>query len=377
MVNGTFVKSKLKDAETFGADSGTVTIDLPRSNYLATLLLKVYNVNGTTSNTATTIQGDIDKIEIIADGTVIYSMRGRDARRFEHFDAGEEPPANETQEASAVQWAMFPIKFGRHKSDKQLILPAHKFESLQMKITYSFTDSATEGFTTSESNAHYHLIAKYLVSNELQNTPFLMKKEIYSKTPTSTGTEEINCPVGAGNGAYRRILLTCYEAGIADGTDLTDYEVLVNESQRIMAEEWITSQLEDFDRYGATHTKFVNVVRSNTDTYTSFVGNITSAVATAESPDSNATITTIAGDTLTFGLYDTATPTALTTDDVIRTAIRSYGVSFCTMIDFGTEDIRDCIDVSRGSNISSLKVKYTVGAIGGDTRAISEQLIRL
>jgi hypothetical protein len=375
MPSGTFVESIIENQKTLGADSGTYTVNLPNANYLHGLMVRVQNVNGSTSNLSETIQGCITKLEVIGDGITLFSTTGRLARKFEHYDIGDEPPCDETQGASAVQWAVFPIKFGRHAQDKDLVVPAWKLSTLQLKVTWAFTDSTTVGWTTSESSAVMDVVARYLYSPERVNTQFLKKVETYSKTPAATGTEEVLLPVGAGNGAYRRIMMYCYEAGIEDGTDTTDFQLRVNDSQTLREDRWNTAQCRNAIKYNAKHTKALLVMGEDADTYNSYVSRIKSVVATAGVEKTAITITAIAGDTITMYYSDLATPTALTTDAVQRFYIVGAGVSHAVMIDLGTDDLRDSLYVGAESGISSLKLRYTVGAIGGDTRVVSEQLV--
>lgn len=375
MPSGTFVESIIENQKTLGADSGTYTVNLPNANYLQSLLLRVQNINGSTSNLSETIQGCITKLEVIGDGITLFSTTGRLCRKFEHYDYGDEPPADEAQTASGVQWAVFPIKFGRHAQDKDLVVPAWKLSTLQLKITWAFTDSTSVGWTTSESSAVLDVIGRYLYSPERVNTPFLKKIETYSKTPAATGTEEVNLPVGAGNGAYRRVMLYCYEAGIEDGTDTTDFQLRVNDAQTLREDRWNTAQCRNAVKYNAKHTKALTFLGANTDTYVSFVSRIKSAVVTNGTALNCTTVTAIAGDTITIGDSDLATPTAVTTDGPQKAFISGAGVSHAVMIDLGTDDLRDSLYVGAESGISSLKLRYTVGATGGDTRVVSEQLV--
>jgi len=375
MVKGRFIETMIENQRVLGATSGTLTVDLPNANYLQGLLLRVQNVNGATSNIGETIQGDITKIEVIGDGIPLFSASGRMCRKIEHYDIGDEPATNETQEPSAVQWAVFPIKFGRHTQDKELLVPAWQLSTFQLKVTYAFTDSATAGYTTSATNAKIDVIGRSLYSTERVNTPFLKKTETYSKTPASTGTESVNLPVGAGNGSYRRIMLGCYEAGIEDGVDITDFELKVNDSQTIVKDRWDTAQIKNANKYNAKHTKNINLELSNTDTWATYVSKIQSITAIGGEAVHVPTITAVAGDTITLGLSDLAVPTVVAVDETIRVAIKGSVVSHAVMIDLGTDNIADSLYVGGQAGISSLKVNYTVGATGGDTRVIAEQLV--
>jgi len=379
MPEGTFVESIIENQKVLGADSGTLTVNLPTSNYLQGLLLRVQNVNGSTSNGSTgageTIQGDISKIEVIGDGVTLFSTSGRLARKFEHFDTGDEPPTDETQAASAVQWAVFPIKFGRHAQDKELLVPAHMLSNLQLKVTWSFTDSTTVGYTTSESNAKIDVIARYLYATERSNTAFLKKVEVWSKTPASTGTEEATLPIGAGNGRYRRIMIYCYEVAIEDGVDISDFSLKMNDAQTLIEDRWDTRQIRNAIKYNAYHTKTVSTMLNDADTYNSYVSRISAVALTCGAAVRAASATAIAGDRITIGYSDLATPTVVTTDAVIYFTIRGQVVSHAVMLDLGTDNLADSLYVGKDSGISTLKLKMTVAAAGGATSIITEQLV--
>ena len=370
MPNGMFVKKVIKKALVAGADSGTLTIDLPRANYLASLMVRGKNTNGSTSNTAETLESVVTKIEVEADGVVIFSMTGYLARLFEHFDIGKLPAYDESQSANAVQFAEFPIKFGRHQSDKEIILPAHRFASLQLKITYACTDSATVGWATSESNLKFDVVASYLVSKELINTPFFKKINVFSHTTTAVTDDEVDLPTGAGAGAYRRIMIGAYEAGIQDGVDCTEYELLVNGSQRVVHDLWDTSQDEDYQRYKARGGKqFIAYLSAATTTVTFKVSRINQVAVTGATDDKTFTYDSIAGDQVVF---DTESSSA--SDGSVK--VEGNGVSYATMIDLGTDNINDSLDVTAGSGISSLKLKLVTGAAGADNRVVTEQLVK-
>jgi len=75
------------------------------------------------------------------------------------------------------------------------------------------------------------------------------------------------------------------------------------------------------------------------------------------------------GDTVVFDSQDTAALFCSTT-------VISDGVPNTTAIDFGTDDIKDSINVGQGSGVSSLKLKYNEAATGNKVRVIGEQLVQ-
>jgi len=281
--------------------------------------------------------------------------------------------------ASAVQSMNWLLKTGRHRNDKDVILPAWKFSTLTLKITTSFTDSGTIGFATSETNAKIEVSARYLVpppGDKLINTPFLKKIEHFNSTLATVQEENIKMPVGSGNGAYRRIMIYAREAAIADGVDIDKYELVVNGSEQIVKTTWELSQQEDSERYGANSNGSMRAFISNTDTVdlgyqpSSVAGNLVAE------DDELLSFTSIAGDRVTAELVDDAGSDS-TTDRQASLVWTAPGVSFCTMIDLGTDDIADCLPVGLGSGISTLDLKVNVAAAGALTIVMGEQLVRL
>lgn len=369
-IDGRFLVNKIKEQKAFGSASGTETIDIPTSNYLNSLMLRVQNTNGSTSNTGETIATSITKLVVTADGVPVYSISGEMARVVEHFDNGKRLPAQESQSASAVQYAMFQILFGEDDNDKEFILPAHKFATLQLKIEYSFTDSTTAGWTTSASNAKYDLLSKILVAEELVDTPFIRKKEVYSKTLNTVQEETVDLPVGEGIGSYRRIFVRAYEGGIQDGVDIDKLYLKINDNQRVIDQRWLTSQGEDAIRYNAVGDKSVTcVVAAATATdYSSKCSNINAVNVTGTVADMVIGVDALAGDKISFDSENSAA-------EDVYVDIKSDGVPFATCLDLGTDEIEDSIDVGAGSGISSLKLVLNVAAAGAQTKVVTEEVV--
>jgi len=376
MPNGFFQKSIVRNQYVLGADSGDYTFDLPTANYLQGLVLRVQNTNGSTSNNARTIEEDITKIEIEADGVLIYSASGINTRRFEHFDIGNFPAMDESQNASEVQYALFPIKFGRNPSDKEVILPAHKFSTLTCKVTWAFTDSTTAGWTTSETNAKLDVLATYLVSPERTNTPFLKKIQSFSNTLSTIQEETVDLATGSGAGAYRRICIVAYEAAIQDGVDVDRVELLVNNSDRIFNSLWSLSQMEDQMRYSIGTVKAIRAYVADNDTVDTRVSRITGLSASAGATTHIAGVDVVAGDRLTVALEDDAS-TAISTAELFHIVVHSNVVPHSTMIDLGTDNLSDSLYVGKGSGVSELQLKLNVAAAGALVSVISEQLVSL
>lgn len=375
MTQGIWKKTILSDAVLLAADSGTVTIDLPRSNFIGNIMLLVENTNGSTSNIAAAekIEENITKIEVIANGSfVVKSYRGVECRKLAQFVFGELPPADESQAASGVQHCMFPILFGRYLGDEEYILPASLYSSLQLKITWSFTDSTTAGYTTSETNAKYTITINEFVSTDSKlSKKILVETEIESFTSAASGNKDINLPLG---NRYRRIMVRAYEAAIQDGVDITQYELRINNGAQVpMANKWIAQQDENSIKYKTRTRKSVNLMASNNDTYDSKVSRIVAAIGASGTTISNAVFDAIAGDRLTVDMSDLATPTALTTDQAMWAYIEGIGVSHCIMLDF--DQSNDGSDLLSTIGLNDLKLRLTQGGADANVRVVTQEVV--
>ena len=262
MPNGDFRTINVSSAKTIGAAGKTTTeFDIPAENYLQGLQIRIINTNGSTSNnkdgtTGENIEGTTDDIEVVADGVSIYKVTGLMARTIEAFDAGHLISADETMDASDIQSADFPINFGRGYSDRELIFPAHMADRITLKITTTYTDSTTIGWTTSSSNAKIDVTRRILVSNQVVNSPYLRKYEQSSNTFNTVQVETIKLPIGSGVGAYRRIFIYAREASIEDGVDLDKFDLLVNDKTFLFKSQlWALQQAENDRRYGVRSEK--------------------------------------------------------------------------------------------------------------------------
>ena len=364
-IQGTFKDLLILNQGTFGNTSGQFNYAIPHSNYLAYLQLYIENTNGATSNTGHTIESDISQIRLVIDGDTVWSGEPRMLRKMMHYDVGKYPDANETQVGAAVQWCTIKIPFGRNDFDRDFLLPAHKFKDIQVQIDYAWTDNATTGFASSSSNAKITITAKMLEPTSAPvQTYFLARKQTQNTTFASTlnGTQQdINLPVGAGNGLVRRFMAHVYEAAKQDGVAITNYEVVLNDSVYLVKSTWRASQTEDQNRYNASVLKAVTVVKADGETYASRVGRLLAPISVPSVGDRSLGAT-VAGDTLTFAYAVANTGVADATADPQYLFLESTGVPYSTMIDFGTEDIGNSINVT-APTVTSFKFRPTIGTI--------------
>lgn len=370
---GRWLKTVVAKQVVFGADSGTVSINLPKSNFIGSLMLRIENVNGSTSNRSETIESGITKIEVIGNGSkVLKSYSGLECRKLAQYLYSDLPPAEETQAGSATQWSLFPIMFGRFFGDEDYILPAKLFSTLQLKITWSFTDSTTVGWTTSESNAKYDItINEYVSADNAKSKKLLVETEINSFTSAASGNKDVELPLG---NRYRRIMVRAYEAAIEDGTDITDYELRINNGAQVpMSNTWNQQQLEDALLYKARTTKKVQVDLKDNSTFATQVSRIKKWGAASVVDAHTGGIDAVSGDTVTLFLYDLATPTAISTEEGVLVDVESDIVAHCIMLDFDKRN--DGQQLLSTLGLQDLKLRLTQGGAGAAVAVVAQEVM--
>jgi len=373
---GVWQKTIVAEDVQFGADSGNVTVDIPRSNFIGSIMLRVENTNGSTSNidVAQTIEKGITKIEVLASGygpKTLKSYRGTECRRRAQYEFGDLPPANETQAASGVQFAVFPIMFGRHLHDTRNIYPAFKPSTLQMKITWAFTDSTTAGFTTSETNAKYTIVVnEYVSGDSSMGKNYFVDTEVETFTSLASGNRDVKLPLGQ---KIRSILVRAYEAAVEDGTDITEYELRLNNAVTGYKNIWDEQQFEEALRYKLkTSKKFVAFMQNN-DTIDTEVSRIQGRGGQVALVDQHSGLfDVVAGDRLTLSLFDLATPSAISSDENVQVAVEGIGASFCINVDFDYSGDGNEYFSTSGAKELTLRLKQS--AAGADVRVVVQEV---
>lgn len=153
---GQWLRTQVENGRQLSSTAVTqqvATIDLPRSNLLATIggSLRILGV-GTPTLT-------LDRVRVIANGgIVVWDTRGGQLRGIHKFENGSAPDGVAVSTTDLI-WK-FQIRFGRFPRDQKVILPAKAFKSLQLQLTF------TPGAGTSVTSTSLDLFADEYVSDE-------------------------------------------------------------------------------------------------------------------------------------------------------------------------------------------------------------------
>ena len=261
------------DGEAQSSDKTTKTIDLPRDGHISMIDLVFAMTNGATSNTGYSNGGTqgtnpwdvITKMEIIANGskTILSVTNVEDLIAEAIRITGKIPARTITEVLGEVQRIHVPVYFGRFIDDKLMVIPngmynnGNFFDSLQLKITYDLTVAATDYATGTFTIT---CAVKKLVDNSPPQEKLIktfQHKEDY--TTVAGTTKSINLTYGPAL-FMRSIQVKAYEAGIAEGVDITklqvDYNSLGGGKVTPFENEWKTIQKHNASVYGLAPLTF-------------------------------------------------------------------------------------------------------------------------
>ena len=370
--------------EVQSSDDATKILKLPLSNVLHTLWLKTEITNGSTSAQDLDITDVIDKVEVIANGSeVIVSLNATDLELLGLLALGHWVPEIANEAGGATQMAMYPILFGRDIFDPNYWLPCSKFADLELKIQYSPSISATAFATGTTTFTVVGLMTMGGDPGAYKGT--LKTSTVYSFTTAASGDEVIDLPK---RNLYRRILVSCYEAGVADGTDITHVKLDVNNGERVYIDmDWDDLKELNHALFPLFPERNIHLFRSDTDTVDTRIAPIQTALLTVyEDVDiTNDTfildrIDTVAGDRVTINSSQADITsgsedlTAYTTDHDMFLRVVGRGLPNAVVIPFDVVSPEGWFDSSAWDQV---QLTLTQGGAGGAARVILQEVLQI
>lgn len=229
-MSGQWLRTKITDAKSETATQGTFTdtINLPKTNFIGTILVQMRRTAAGTHGSSTLT---VNYIDIIGNGAAqLIHLTGAQVQKIMTFDYANIQQtvsgnlmlnvgdAVATATNSEVSTQPYMINFGRFIGDTIAILPAKLFKTLQLKVNY------TVGTADLTSLAMYVSVDEY-VSDEDPASKFILKKTEIEAKATGTGDVDFDLPLG---NAYRRLLVY---AGTM--TTVTQYSLRANNGAEI------------------------------------------------------------------------------------------------------------------------------------------------
>jgi len=138
-----WIPEYLTKNKTETSNAQTLYIDLPKNEQISFLAVEISAQGSATPRTTTTLIDDIEKYEVIADGSkVIYNLEPEIAYYLDFVThGGLYPPMSFNYTPNARETHEFIIPFGRVPGDEQYLLDTSLYNSVQLRIPYNIDNA--------------------------------------------------------------------------------------------------------------------------------------------------------------------------------------------------------------------------------------------
>ena len=365
------------------SDDAVFTLTLPNRGKLHALMIKVQCTNGSTAGRGVTILDALDDIQVLGDGSeVLYSLIPEETEKWIETLFGRALSMVQTEAADGVQEGVFPLYFGRNMYDGEMYLPLDRFTDVELRLSFSPTISGTVGFATGT----FTIDVQALITPE--NVPLaylgsLVTRRVKQFTSAASGEDRTEL---FDNTVYRAVGVYAYEAGIAEGVDVTRVR-FEDTAEGVVLGDWDWDDFLHFNRdlFGAEITHYWDTFTNDADTLDTRITEILGAgidiVVAIELVADMALynhLTAIAGDRLSIGaaiLDIVAGSEALTLDTTQRQRLvyaRGKSPSGFGIIPYMYNDRPE--GYLNSADFGQLEVILTQGAAGADVRLSIQEL---
>lgn len=232
----------LENDKSLSGDSGTYTVDLPKSGYLSSILLKYKDTRPASTTGALPRFHAITKIEIVDGSRIIQSFTGSQCQALAYY-RGKRYGYNEREDVVATTaHEFFYIHFGEFNHDPKYMLDLAKLSSPQMKITWDGTQTSVWGFTYTAGSSISAIIT--VVATLADRPPagftgmFVQSSEIHSWDQAASSVEPVDIP--ADRPLYGLMIQAAYKMSTFTD-DFSKVKFDINNG------EWVPFEFEDYE----------------------------------------------------------------------------------------------------------------------------------
>lgn len=359
---------QLYEDESLPSNSGTKLYSIDQSNQILELQLAMRATNGATRNFAdnVTFQDIWEALTLVEinEGSHIYkSMTSEIAAYIAAYNSGRHPPEIATMAGGAEQEATIPLTFGCFPGDPEVLLPAPILEgSLNLNLKWDFTESATAGFASSDFEFDLHALVIPPESEEvMKRKRVLVTRKKHDHTTTASGDHAFSMSK-ISNAELRRIYVHCYEAGIAEGVDITKLKLEAN-TQPIYDAIWKNLQYKNARDCRLNFARKVQVAGAASDVWITRIPKVAPQYSSNVAAGADY-IASITADGITFPAQ---APTGWM-------ELNSEVIPAMAIIDFDlANDQQNLVNIDP-TQMKELFLLATQGAAGGTVQVLEEHL---
>jgi len=374
------------------SDSATYKQKLPTSNFIGNINLRckaTVNNAGNDADFAHLFIDQIDKIKLVGNGSsVIVDLEPKELQKIMTPIIGACPAQNRTSVEAEYEWVDLPIVMGRYKYDTEYILPAQLFKRLELQVEYSMETSDPAWDTGTFTP--YVSVDEYISSKDPLSAKIIKRTQVENGT-TKSGTIDVDLPLG---GIYKRIMVMVEDEDAADGTDVTQVQLRVNNGSELpLTEAWDILQQINKDEFNLPlATIHGTTCKANDDTILTELGTVKQFNVAWKDPNPTANAVSIvgcdavSGGELTVDAYISAALTeatdanrTITADTTCQTlmfdAVSHTAIPEAVFIVFDKKgDMNLCPDSSVWNDC---KVRLTGANSNGTYNVVLEEIISL
>lgn len=379
----TLARRYLLNREVQSSDATTRIVALPRSGLLSALDLRIEMTNGATSG-VNRIRDDIDRVEVIANGSqVLFSLEGVELERWQYVFTRRAARQILTAIGGAVQELWLLIPFGKRIGDPEYYLDLSRYQTVELRITYSTTVSATTFVTgTTTFSAIMYLWPD--AAPGVQSRGYFRLTQFRALTTAASGEDVTELPR---QNKILDLLVYDREAGIADGVNITLAEIRENDGLSTpYTGRWLDIQAENHYMLDIESVEEGIHRRTDADTIDTLVSRIKAfnmtlleAAGVGDSVTPQLTIRSLTADRVTLSILETdedgttsasALATALYT---IHWVARGIGIGNAIFIPLW--DLRDPQTAYDAPSKDKVTLALTQADAGGTCRASVRELV--
>jgi len=368
------------------SNAATQRITLPRIGVLSGLDVRLAWTNDVTGGGAQDILDTVTQIQVIANGSqVLFAMPGNVLARIMHMHLQRPVPQLRNDNPNVVQYASFPVLFGRFWGDPDYALDLSRYTDVELRITYAPTID-TGGHTMFLTGGG---VLDVVALMSMEGPPngaglrYLRRTTVNNFTTAAAGIQVVQIPR---NSPIRTIYVDCYEVGIADGVDITQLEVsLDNGAKTPFVGRWVDIEDSNSMYYPVNTHREMSCLATAGDAIATKWGRIKSAVVQCQGTNAAGAdwphyqVRSIAGDQVTLDgvLIEGGAAAAATivdvTDRYVRIMAESHSVGHCVAIPFalwGNE-----AKVLNAPAYGAVDLLITQGGAGGNCFVVVEEVV--
>lgn len=218
---GNFLTTILSNAESIGTATTTVQKDLPRSNFIAGIAIRMVLTG--TSPTAT-----LSRIQVLGNGSAaIVDLTGAELQAYLKYVSGINGAG-----ADGAATADYYLPFNRFWGDTAAMLAAKAFRTLSLKMTWTLGGTVTASAMD---------ISTIEVVSDVSVYEVFQLRLVETGTIATTGTsgnKDLALPLGS---VHRHYLVS---ATGTDGTTVSEFSVRLNNGSEIpVNQRWVQNQV--------------------------------------------------------------------------------------------------------------------------------------